>query len=108
MKDLSGLSGKTFKLEKLVEYQENSIVSKNLFDRKNSNLTLFAIDKGQTISEHTTPFKAFVIVLDGKAKIKIGDKELILGEKESTVMPPNVPHALEGIKSFKMLLIMVN
>jgi quercetin dioxygenase-like cupin family protein len=91
----------------LAQYQEGSVVSKSLLAKKGGNITLFAFDKGQGLSEHTAPFDAFVYILDGKVKITISGHEQVLGAEEMIIMPANEPHALEGIEKFKMLLVMI-
>ncbi|KXB05141.1 cupin [candidate division MSBL1 archaeon SCGC-AAA382A13] len=104
---LDDIKTEVFKLEDLVEYQKNSVVSKTLIDRESGTLTLFALDRGQSISEHSAPYDALVLILDGEAKITISGQDLELESGESTVMPANEPHSLEAQKRFKMLLIMI-
>jgi len=94
-------------LESLIDYQTASVVSKSLLAKKAGNITLFAFDKDEGLSEHTAPFDAFVQILDGKAKISISGKEYELNAGEMIVMPANEPHALRAIEKFKMLLIMI-
>ncbi|HNT70237.1 MAG TPA: cupin domain-containing protein, partial [Bacteroidales bacterium] len=64
-------------------------------------------DKDQFLSEHTAPFDAIVIVIDGHGKITINKKDYTLEENEMIIMPANIPHAVYGIDKFKMLLIML-
>jgi quercetin dioxygenase-like cupin family protein len=94
-------------LESLVTYQKHSVVSKQVLNKKAGTLTLFAFDKGEGLSEHTAPYDASVLVLDGKAEIKIGGKPHVLKKGEMIIMPANVPHALKAVEPFKMLLIMI-
>lgn len=91
----------------LVAYQENQVVSKTLAQGKNLSITLFAFDAGEEISSHSSSGDAIVQILDGKAKITIGEKELHLKAGEMVVMPAGVPHALYAEERFKMLLIVV-
>ncbi len=94
-------------LEKLVEYRDGSVVSSTLTKSDAGNLTLFAFDKGQGLSEHSAPYDAIVQILDGKARITI-DREMILAQKGQTIlMPANIPHSLNAPEPFKMLLIMI-
>ena len=91
----------------LASYQEGSVVSRVLIRRSAGNVTLFAFDEGQELSEHTAPFDALVHVLEGKAEIVIAGKPFQLGAGEVILMPANRPHALRAISRFKMLLIMI-
>jgi quercetin dioxygenase-like cupin family protein len=91
----------------LASYQEGSVVSRVLIRRSTGNVTLFAFDEGQELSEHTAPFDALVHVLEGKAEIVIAGKPFQLGAGEVILMPANRPHALRAISRFKMLLIMI-
>jgi quercetin dioxygenase-like cupin family protein len=91
----------------LVDYQEGSVVSRTILDKKTGTVTLFAFDKGQGLSEHTAPFDALVHLLDGEAEIIISGKALRLKEGEMVIMPANQPHALRAIEKFKMILTMI-
>ena len=90
-----------------VNYQEQSVVSKALIDKKTGTVTLFAFDEGQGLSEHTAPFDALVCVLEGETEIIIAGIPVILKQGEMIIMPGNKPHALKAIKKFKMMLIMI-
>jgi quercetin dioxygenase-like cupin family protein len=91
----------------LASYQEGSVVSRILIRRSTGNVTLFAFDESQELSEHTAPFDALVHVLEGDAEIVIAGKPFQLGAGEVILMPANRPHALRAISRFKMLLIMI-
>jgi quercetin dioxygenase-like cupin family protein len=90
-----------------IEYASDSIVSKMLIKKETGNLTLFAFDKGQALSEHTAPFDAAVMVLDGIAEIIIGGESYTLNEGEFIIMPADIPHAVKASEKFKMLLTMI-
>jgi len=95
------------RLAGLVEYQEGSVVSRTVIDKKAGTVTLFAFDKGEGLSEHTAPFDAMVCVLDGEAEVTIAGKPLRVRAGEMVIMPANKPHALRAVERFKMLLIMI-
>ncbi|TVQ03694.1 MAG: cupin domain-containing protein [Balneolaceae bacterium] len=94
-------------LKKLPEYQEKSIISRILLKNPGGNITCFAFGKGESLSEHTTPYNAFILILDGKAEIKIADKYYQLEEHETIILPANIPHAVTALSNFKMLLVMI-
>jgi quercetin dioxygenase-like cupin family protein len=95
------------KLIDLVEYQEGSVVSRTIVNRKAGTITLFAFDLGQTLSEHTAPFDAVAHILDGEAEITISGQVFHLVAGEMIVMPANQPHAVNAAQRFKMLLTMI-
>jgi len=95
------------KLTDLIDYQEESVVSRTLIDKKAGTVTLFAFDEQQGLSEHTAPYDALVQIIDGEAEITIQDKMHYLKEGEMIIMPANKPHALKATKRFKMLLTMI-
>ena len=97
----------TIKLVDLADYQEGSIVSRTIIDKKTGTVTFFAFDEGQGLSEHTAPFDALVIVLEGEVEIVISGKPLRLREGEAVIMPASQPHALKAIRKLKMVLIMI-
>ena len=94
-------------LESLLDYQEGSVVSRMLMNKKIGTVTLFSFDKGEGLSEHTAPFDALVYIFDGKAEIIISKKTYILEKGQMITMPANEPHALNALERFKMMLIMV-
>ena len=91
----------------LVSYQTGSVVSKTLIEKKTGTVTLFAFDKGEGLSEHTAPFDAMVLVLDGIAEISIAGNPLEVRQGEMLIMPANQPHALRAVDKFKMMLTMI-
>ncbi len=95
------------RLVDLADYQEGSIVSRTIIDKKTGTVTFFAFDKGQGLSEHTAPFDALVYLLDGEAEVVISGKPFRLKEGEMVIMPANAPHALKAITRFKMVLTMI-
>jgi quercetin dioxygenase-like cupin family protein len=99
--------GKAFAFEDKVNYSEGGIVSKKVIQKETGNVTLFAFDAGQKLSEHTAPFDALVQVLEGEAEIIIGGNPNILRTHMSIIMPAGIPHAVNAISPFKMLLTMV-
>ncbi|MGD9082218.1 MAG: cupin domain-containing protein [Desulfobacterales bacterium] len=103
----STLKGKAFNLEQFVDYADGSVVSKTLLKKEIGNITLFAFDKGQGLSEHTAPFDAVVYILDGTAEITIGGQTQNVSAGELLIMPANIAHALQAKVPFKMLLVMI-
>ena len=96
-----------FRLDLLANYQEGSVVSRQIVKQEKGNVTLFAFDEGQGLSEHTAPFDALVHVIDGEAEITISGKPIRTKAGEMVLMPANQPHALKAVSRFKMVLTMV-
>lgn len=94
-------------LAELVSYQDGSVVSRQITKADAGNVTLFAFDQDQELSEHTAPFDALVHVLDGSAEIKISGSSFDLKAGDAIIMPANEPHALKAVTPFKMLLTMI-
>jgi quercetin dioxygenase-like cupin family protein len=90
-----------------VDYAEGSIISRTIADSKAGTVTLFSFDADQGLSEHSAPYDALVLILDGEAQLKIGGKPVTAKQGQLVVMPANVPHALKAVKRFKMLLTMI-
>lgn len=95
------------KLEKLIQYQKSAVVSKQLLSKRAGTLTLFAFAKGESLSEHTAPYDATILLLDGKAEITLGGVRHKIKKGECIIMPANIPHALKAVERFKMLLLML-
>ncbi len=94
-------------IAELVSYQDGSVVSRQITKADAGNVTLFAFDRDQELSEHTAPFDALVHILDGNAEIKISGKAYNLKTDDAILMPANEPHALRALTRFKMLLTMI-
>jgi quercetin dioxygenase-like cupin family protein len=104
---IENLAAQVTRLTELADYQNDSIVSRTVIDKKTGTVTLFAFDEGQRLSEHTAPFDALVNILDGEAEITISGKTFHLEEGEMIIMPADDPHALKAVKKFKMMLTMI-
>ena len=94
-------------LKSMLDYQEESIVSRVILKEKKGNITLFAFDKGQELSEHTAPLDAVVQVLDGKVQVSIDGKPNNLSAGQMIIMPANIPHAIYAEEKFQMILTMI-
>jgi quercetin dioxygenase-like cupin family protein len=95
------------RLADLVNYQEGSVVSRTIVKRATGNVTLFAFDEGQGLSEHTAAFDAVAHLLEGEAEITVSGKTLRTTRGEAVLMPANQPHSLKALSRFKMLLTMI-
>jgi len=95
------------KLKDLVAYQSGAVVSKTLLGAEEGTVTAFAFDEGQGLSEHTAPYDALVIIVEGEVDITISGKSHHLSEGEMIILPANKPHALKAVTKFKMILIMI-
>jgi len=94
-------------LARLAQYQEGSVVSRQITKADAGNITLFAFDAGQELSEHTAPYDALVHILDGEAEVRIAGQPFSLREGQAIIMPADQPHALYAPVRFKMLLTMI-
>ncbi len=91
----------------LVDYQEDSVVSRTIIKKKTGTVTLFALDRGQGLSEHTAPFDALVYIIDGEARITVSGESFSVKSGEMVIMPADEPHALQAEERFKMALTMI-
>ncbi len=88
----------------LVNYQEESVVSRVVLKREKGNVTIFAFDKGPGLSEHTSPFDALVQVIEGDAEVTVAGKPIALKPGQVVLLPAEKPHAVKEITPFKMVL----
>lgn len=93
--------------KRLVDYQDRAVVSRMLVKNAGGTVTLFAFDGAEGLSEHTAPFDALVIGVDGAADITVAGVVHRLTEGDTLLMPANVPHAVSPVGRFKMLLVMI-
>ena len=105
--DKTDLVSQALTMTELIAYQEGSVVSRTLIDKKIGTLTLFAFGAGQGLSEHTAPYDAVVQIVDGEADITISGTVHHLVAGQMIIMPANQPHSLRSDLRFKMLLVMI-
>ncbi|MBI5211443.1 MAG: cupin domain-containing protein [Elusimicrobia bacterium] len=106
-KTTEDLRGRVLETVGLVDYQQGAVVSRTLVNKSTGTVTIFAFDKGQGLSEHTAPFDALVLVLDGQAEVSIAGRPRRLSAGELIIMPAGSPHSLKAVARFKMALVMV-
>ena len=107
-KYLKNIDYKTvMQMKDLIEYSEGSISSKTVVQRDDFSISLVAFDEKEGLSKHTAPGDAFVYVLEGNALITLGDEPFEIKEGETLVMPANIPHQVDAVSKYKMLLIVV-
>lgn len=98
---------KAIGLGSMVAYQDGQVVSRTLAQGRPLSITLFAFDSGEEISSHASSGDAMVYILEGTARITIGQDEHTVRTGEAILMPKNVNHALYATERFKMLLVVV-
>jgi quercetin dioxygenase-like cupin family protein len=96
------------KLNSMVDYQVDTIVSRQVMKTEAGNITLFSFDEGQELSEHTSTSGAFVYLLDGQSEITISGKSFHLQTGQGIILPANIPHAVKAISKLKMMLTILN
>jgi len=99
--------GKAVGLDSLVGYQDGAVVSRTVIDKPVGTVTMFSFDEGEGLSEHTAPYDAMVLVVDGEAEIKVAGKANAVKAGEMIILPAGRPHALRAVSRFKMLLVMI-
>jgi quercetin dioxygenase-like cupin family protein len=101
------LTSQVLRLSDLVDYQEGSIVSREIVRKDTGTVTLYAFDQGQGLSEDTAPFDALVSLLDVEAESTISGRPFRLGAGKMIIMPAHEPHALKAPRRFKVMLVMI-
>lgn len=98
---------KVFSFNESVDYSDGGIVSKTVLKKQTGNISLFSFAKGESLSEHTAPFDAVIMVVDGRGEVVIGGKSFIVEAGQTIIMPANIPHAVNAREKFKMVLVMI-
>ena len=100
-------SAEALPLHSLITLTAGGIASRVLARTPGGNLTLFAFDAGQELAEHTAPFDALVMVLEGALDLTIGGTAVHATPGTVVRMPGGVPHAVEAPEPARMLLLML-
>lgn len=106
-KSSKSIAGQAIDLSSLINYQSGSVVSREIIKKTNGNITLFAFDKDEGLSEHTAPFDAVVQIIEGEAEIKLSGNNHRLKTGGIIIMPSGEPHSVKALEKFKMLLTMI-
>jgi quercetin dioxygenase-like cupin family protein len=99
--------GELVALDDLVTPTTQGIASRVLAGTAAGNITLFAFDAGEELSEHTALFDALVVTLSGSLTLTIGGRKVSTTSQAIVLMPANVPHAVQATEASRMLLIML-
>lgn len=102
------IRGKVLEPRDLVAYQDGAVVSRMLVYKPSGTVTLFAFDAGEGLSEHTAPYDAIVSIIEGEAAVTIAGTEYHLGPGQMIIMPANIPHAVDAVQRFRMMLTMIH
>lgn len=94
-------------LSTLISWTERGIASRVLAKTEGGSVTLFAFDAGQGLEEHTSPFDALVMVLEGALALTIGGTPVRATPGTMVRMPGGVPHAVDAPERTRMLLFML-
>ncbi len=101
------LYARVLQLKDLVSYQDGTVASRMLINKRVGTITIFSFDEGEGLSEHMAPFDAVVTILDGECEVWIAGETFDLKEGDSIILPANKPHALSAVTKFKMMLTMI-
>ena len=101
------LYAKVIVLKDIVSYQDGTVASRMLVNKKAGSITAFSFDENEGLSEHTAPYDAVVTILDGECEVWVAGQTFQMKEGETIIFPANVPHALSAITRFKMTLTMI-
>lgn len=101
------LIGKVLATNDLLQYQDGTVASRMIINRKAGSITLFSFDENEGLSEHTSPYDATVTILDGECEVWVAGQTFQMKEGETIIFPANAPHALSAISRFKMSLTMI-
>ena len=101
------IKAEVFTFPSEVDYTQGGIVSRNVIKRTTGNVSLFAFDAGESLSEHTAPFDAMVQVVEGVAHVIIDGQSHTVSAGQCIIMPANITHAVVAPEKFKMVLTMI-
>ena len=96
-----------FRFPEKVDYSSGGIISKRVIDRPVGTVTLFSFDQGQRLSTHSAPYDTMAQIIEGKAEIVINEVSFIMNTGEAIIMPAGIPHAVNALEKFKMVLTMI-
>lgn len=99
--------GIIFSANKVVDYADGGVISKELVHSNAGSVTLFSFDAGQGLSEHSAPFDALIQVIEGKMELTVEGTKHVISAGESFIIPNNAHHSVNAAERFKMIITMI-
>lgn len=103
MEQIEQEKGKSFIIVEIIEYIPNSVVIKTIIKKTTGNVTVQSFDSGEALTEKTSPFDTFILVIDGKAVIVIDKEEHQLSIGQSIIIPAHSSHIIKANERFKII-----
>jgi quercetin dioxygenase-like cupin family protein len=100
-------AAQALRLADLITPTDRGVASRTLAKTGGGNVTLFAFDAGEGLSEHQTPFDALVLVVDGALTVTVGGQAVVAETGTIVRLPADVPHAIEAAVPARMVLVML-
>ena len=99
--------GIIFSANKVIDYADGGVISKELVHSNAGSVTLFSFDAGQGLSEHSAPFDALIQVIEGKMELTVEGTKHVISAGESFIIPSGAPHSVNAAERFKMIITMI-
>ena len=99
--------GIIFSANKVIDYADGGVISKELVHSNAGSVTLFSFDAGQGLSEHSAPFDALIQVIEGKMELRVEGTKHVISAGESFIIPSNAQHSVNAAERFKMIITMI-
>lgn len=99
--------GIIFSANKVIDYADGGVISKELVHSNAGSVTLFSFDAGQGLSEHSAPFDALIQVIEGKMELTVEGTKHVINAGESFIIPIGAHHSVNAAERFKMIITMI-
>jgi quercetin dioxygenase-like cupin family protein len=93
----------TYNLVEAIEYIPSSVICKTIIKKVTGNISLTAIDEGETFAVKISPFDAFIQIIDGVAEIIINESSYVIKTGQSIIIPAHASNKFIANKRFKMI-----
>jgi quercetin dioxygenase-like cupin family protein len=102
------VNSKGFNWGESTDHKEGAAVSRSMTKKDIGNVSFFAFDTNQGLSENTIPFDSEIYILNGEAEITICGQQQHVVAGEMLNIPANITHSLQAKEPFVMMLVMVS
>ena len=94
-------------LAKQVDIPVDGILSRTLYDDEQVKVVLFGFGAGQELSEHTASMPAILHIVQGEARLTLGDDSVEAEAGAWVHMPPGLQHGVHAKTPVVMLLLLI-
>ncbi|HEX6891411.1 MAG TPA: hypothetical protein VF141_11965 [Chryseolinea sp.] len=87
----------------MVKYVPNGVTSHDILRKATGTVSVVSADAGKELIERTSPFDTFIMVIEGRAEVRIEAKSFPLEVGQAIIIPAHARNSIVGAVRFKIV-----